>query len=690
MANKSAGNLVASLLLFLALAGFLVWSTEEANRGAMPLPIDHYTLHSHRSLSNQDLPRPWRILNLFTRRQLWEAVRGGGEGLVLDLGQVRELADGGSLDPKELYGTAWLGPYPFEAAESRYPYRRFRLSAPIADGRALLPVGMLCQPGLNSEGWRDRGVVAVRLHLRQARPGADRDLGVYDTMVAFKRTPAGYAVLPWLVEGPLVNQVASEDPGRVVITFITSRPVEAAVRLADGSLHASPSGQEHQVVLKDLKPDQEHAYQVLVGGLAGPKHHFRTAPAMGQGPVTFGFLGDSRAAPGGGDRAHMGINLDTLSRLSALAKARQCRFLAVGGDMVNGYSMSPEDLAGQLHAFKQALAGFWASAPVYPVMGNHEAVLRFYDFGLKTPVRVDQWPYALRSAEAVFAAAFSNPANGPLPSNPRRPDYLENVYSYQYGPLKMIALNNNYWAASHAHRTGGSPQGYMLPDQLEWLERELAMAERDPSVRYVMVYAQEPLFPCGGHVGDAMWHGGDNRVRAWEYSSQGLRPLGEGMLQVRNRLVRAFAASAKVVAVLASDEHAYHRLLIDKTVPVGDPDRDDANHDGRIDWQGAESASPLPGLPRPVWYLTSGGAGAPYYSEQPAPWSRHWQLSKNPGQGYRFSSQENLLLFEVTDSGVALTVLNPHGEVIDQVANLAAHLPAEQEFSSPKAAKDKL
>ena len=62
-------------------------------------------------------------------------------------------------------------------------------------------------------------------------------------------------------------------------------------------------------------------------------------------------------------------------------------------------------------------------------------------------------------------------------------------------------------------------------------------------------------------------------------------------------------------------------------------------------------------------------------------------MSKNPGQGYRFSSQENLLLFEVTASGVGLTVLNPHGEVIDQVANLAAHLPAEQEVLQPKAAR---
>ena len=589
--------------------GFWSGPPRRPTGGPCPLPIDHYTLHSHRSLSNQDLPQAWRILNLFTRRQLWEAVRGGGEGLVLDLGQVRELADGGSLDPKELYGTAWLGPYPFEAAESRYPYRRFRLSAPIADGRALLPVGMLCQPGLNSEGWRDRGVVAVRLHLRQARPGADRDLGVYDTMVAFKRTPAGYAVLPWLVEGPLVNQVASEDPGRVVITFITSRPVEAAVRLADGSLHVSPSGQEHQVVLKDLKPDQEHAYQVLVGGLAGPKHHFRTAPAMGQGPVTFGFLGDSRAAPGGGDRAHMGINLDTLSRLSALAKARQCRFLAVGGDMVNGYSMSPEDLAGQLHAFKQALAGFWASAPVYPVMGNHEAVLRFYDFGLKTPVRVDQWPYALRSAEAVFASAFSNPANGPLPSNPRRPDYLENVYSYQYGPLKMIALNNNYWAASHAHRTGGSPQGYILPTSWNGWSGSWPWPSAIPACAMSWSMPRSRCFPAGDTWATPCGTGATTGCGPGVFQP-GLRPAGEGVLQVRNRLVRPLPPApggggfglgrARLSSSLDRQDRAGGRSR---------PGRRQPRRAHRL----ARSRERLPPAraPAPVWYLTSGGAGRP-------------------------------------------------------------------------------
>ena len=49
------------------------------------------------------------------------------------------------------------------------------------------------------------------------------------------------------------------------------------------------------------------------------------------------------------------------------------------------------------------MAGFWRSRPVYPAMGNHEALLNVFDDGSKYGIALDQWPYATHSAEAVFA-----------------------------------------------------------------------------------------------------------------------------------------------------------------------------------------------------------------------------------------------------------------------------------------------
>jgi hypothetical protein len=113
-------------------------------------------------------------------------------------------------------------------------------------------------------------------------------------------------------------------------------------------------------------------------------------------------------------------------------------------------------------------------------------------------------------------------------------------------------------------------------------------------------------------------------------------------------------------------------VLIDKTVPIGDPSKDDKNADGRISWTNGETASPLPDLKHGVWYITCGGGGAPYYSEERTPWTVHWQQQSDPETGFRYSSQENLLLFSANDQGVSLTVLNPYGEIIDELKDLMA------------------
>ena len=612
------------------------------------------------------------VRNALTLPQLWAAVKGGKDGLTVDLSHVRELADGTTIDPAKLYGSVCFGPYPFEAAETPYAYKRFRFRVAIAKGKATLKVGKLLIPKHNSEGWKDTGQIVIRLKLHLERPGQDRALGVYDTFATFRRTPQAVEKLPSIVEGPLINLLTSDDPTTAVISFVTDQAAAAAVVLDDGRRFPGPAAQRHQFLLDKLTPRKPYAYRVQIGATATRPYTFRAAPPAGHGPVTFAYCGDSREGGGSTLATFMGVNYSTMERLAAFAFFQGADLFVMGGDLINGYTASKADFHTQLHAWKQTMAGFWNHRPVYPIMGNHEALLRAFDYGERFPVSLDRWPYATDSAEAAFADAFINPANGPTPSDPRRPTYRENVFALQYGLVKILALNNNYWLGSKPAKFGGSPEGYILDDQMRWIEAQLEQAERSPTVKYVFLVLQEPPFPNGGHLKDTMWYSGDNAVRAHTFRQGKLHPAPQGIIEVRNRLVRAAAASPKVAAVLACDEHSYHRVLIDRSVPIGVPATDDKNRDGKIDWKGAEPASPIAGLKHPTWYITCGGGGAPYYAEEPAPWNRHWKAKKNPRAGYRYSSQENIILFRADDKGVSARVYTPYGELLDELPDLMA------------------
>ncbi|MHC5050622.1 MAG: purple acid phosphatase family protein [Planctomycetota bacterium] len=601
--------------------------------------------------------------NLISLPDLTAAIRSGDrKGLLFDLGHVKTLLDGSPIDPAKVYGVVYAGPYPFEAAETKYAYKRFRVAGRIACGKGRINHGYLLGERHNSEGWTDRGTVAVRVELFEERAGRDRRLGTYDTFARFDR--AG-TKLPTLLEGPLLNLVRSDDPTRVVVSFVTDRPVEAAVEV-NGRTFGSQEKTQHEIPVDGLQPATEYRYHVRIGERVAT-HTFRSAPPKGEGTVRFAYCGDTREGVGGGARALMGVNHTVLQQLMGVVHGRGAEFAIMGGDLVNGYTTSPADFRLQLHAWKQAMRGFWSGAAVYPAMGNHEALLRNFDTGSRYGISLDRWPYATESAEAVFADVFVNPRNGPQASDPRRPTYLENVYSFHYGPVKLICFNNNYWISYAAALTGGCPEGYLMEDQLAWIEREVEAGQADPKVKYIVLYAQEPVFPNGGHVRDSMWHGGDNRVRAFTFHPEpkGLVPAAAGLVEVRNRLARLAAAHAKVAAVLGGDEHAYHKVLIDKNVPAGIPKKDDENGDGKL-----ETATPLRDLKHAVWYLVCGGGGAPYYSEQVTPWNRYWlEEAKDPSR-YAYSSQCNIFLFEAGANGISVEVLNPYGEVIDRIANL--------------------
>lgn len=592
-----------------------------------------------------------------------------GQGLMLDLGDT------------SYSGVIYTGPYPFEANESDYDYARYRLKSDLVDGVGTLPISPLFRDKYNANDWPAADMsLGYRLDLfRMGEDGIPTHLGFYDTVVSFLKQGDVFERNLTITEGPFVCLVRSDDPTSLAIAWETDQECTGYVyarymydrprkrTATEWKLVAvSENTQRHEALVTGLQPSSDYEYYVLCSNEAGQKtesrvYAFRTAPGRttpGFGKkIRFAFVSDSREGVGGGEQTYMGHNFAILSKIALDAHRRGADFFLFGGDLVNGYTTEPEDFRLQLRGWKQSLAGFWRTKPVYPAMGNHETLLNCYGDGSEDGICLDKWPYQTQSAEAIFAHEFYNPTNGPEASDPRRPTYKENVYHFRYGPVLLIAFNNNYWWTTNdkVQNYGGSPEGYMMGDQLEWVENVLNQAEKDRDIRYIILFAQEPVFPCGGHVKDAMWYNGNNNIRAaTSHDGETVVPERQGMIEARNRFWEAIAKSSKVAAVLAGDEHEYHRLLVDKTTPVGVYPEDDTNNDGVLD-----TFSSNPEFDHPTWQITAGTGGAPYYSREETPW-----------QPVYLSSQAGYCMFEADAKKISMTYYSITGQVVDYVENL--------------------
>ncbi len=654
------------------------------------LPVKHPSAIGYTELlGGENSVRTRGIRNLYSIKQIHKMIRGGNtSGLIFNASFVNTLLDGSKIDSSKIYGRVYTAPYPFEKKEGQYTYKRFRVSSPIIKGKGVIQLKYFLRKWMNSEGWTDKGQIVVRVHLMLEREKTDRDLGTYDTFVIFRKIGGLYRKMVSITEGPFINNLQSDDPKRVIISLKTSNPVIPKIILNDKRVFSSNIKKtNHEIEVNGLKPNRRYSYRIKLPDYSSKEYYFNSAPVSDERDVVFSYCGDSREGSGGGERTFMGVNYFTMERIANLSYLKKSDFFIFGGDLVNGRTANIDDFRTQIYGWKQLMSGFWHKSPVYTCIGNHEALLRFFRNKKNELVMFDRWPYKNESVEAVFGDVFIHPTNGPLPSDRRRPSYKENVYSFRYGPVKIIAFNNNYWISKTRGTTwripekfGGCPEGYIFEDQLKWIEKEVRDAEKDPKVRYTILFAQEPVFPNGGHISDCMWYEGDNGTRAFTYDPKSGKVVPEkhGIIEVRNRIVRLFASSKKVAAVLGADEHSYHKVLIDKNVPIGNMKKDYNKSTGKV-WEKGESCSPLDDLKYPVWYLVSGGGGAPYYSEESTPWNKFWK--NNPGfyprskhtsdNGcYYYSSQENFMLFKANKKKISVTIFNPYGEIIDRIDNL--------------------
>ncbi len=474
--------------------------------------------------------------------------------------------------------------------------------------------------------------------------------------------------LPTINDGPYVTMVSSDDPTSAEIVWETDELCYGEVITASATYNeAGDETRKHTVKLTGLAPDTDYEYTVRCEASDGREtfsnsYTMRTAPGKGQGPVIFAFASDSRPSSEGaggpprGNWNYMGTNAHILNEIVAGAYNNGTDFFIFGGDEIQGMTTVTEDFILQLKGWKQILAPYWRTRPVYTGMGNHEGLWNLDE----SWNWIDKWPYQTESGEAIFASEFYNPSDGPEPSDPRRPTYQENVYSFQYGPVMVISLNNTYWTGGAVY--GGSPWGYMMADQVEWLENTMARVDSDSTVKTVFVFMHSPVFPSMRHAGGAMFQGGDNNVRAYTKNAETgeLEPEVMGIIEIRNRMWTAIAGSPKVAAVFTGDEHAYHRTLITSSTPVGIYPDDDTDGDGVLD-----KFSPNPDFIHPVWHITCGGGGAPYVA--------NLESEAVPWEPERVTSHYGYLLIRAEGDKASLEfIANSVGEVMDQVDDLMA------------------
>jgi hypothetical protein len=360
-------------------------------------------------------------------------------------------------------------------------------------------------------------------------------------------------------------------------------------------------------------------------------------------PFVFAYASDSRNGQGGGERNLYGANAYIVNRIMALNKRENVAFMQFSGDLIDGYLTHKGETNLQYANWKRALEPFNHSMPVYVAMGNHEAL--GYAFKKdKNYVMLDGFPFESESAEAIFQSNFCNPESGlisedgaeydPDPNNQDFPSYKETVFSYQYGNVAMVVLNSNYWYAPFLEQhpeTGGNLHGYIMDNQLKWLESELQKLEANSSVDHIFLTLHTPFFPNGGHVADDMWYKGNNDPRATIAG----KPVKVGIIERRDQLLHLLVnKSQKVRAILTGDEHNYAKTQVGPAT---------AKYPLKWPLEKLE-------LKRSIWQINNGSAGAPYYAQEKTPWSN---MVSN------FSTQNVNVLFYVSGKQIEMRVINP-------------------------------
>ncbi|MEM9077318.1 MAG: hypothetical protein AAGC43_09770 [Bacteroidota bacterium] len=564
----------------------------------------------------------------YSLEQLFGNPQGTDGGVIMDFGDFE-----GSIT----YG---LIPY----GKAPHPLPVFRFVKTLESGKVDINIKRDFRYPYDFVDWQKNQILSIGYRLMD-----EKGMVVYDGEVSL--TGKGpFKVAPSIYEGPFINMLTDTS---ATIWFNTTSPISVNLQI-DGKSINSASGTHHEIEVSGLNPDSTYDYEIKYGGFT-QGYHLKTAPKPGsKAPFVFAYTSDSRHASGGGERKIYGANAYIMKKIAAVAYANNAAFMQFSGDLINGYLETNTETQVQYTNWKKAVEPFWHYMPFQVGMGNHEALgYIFRDSTGRSKGFIDKFPFATESAETSFAEAFVNPVStlksedGSTydPSNDTTdfPSYSENVFHYRYDNVAVVVLNSDYWYAPSLSRntiTSGGLHGYIMDNQLQWLENTIRSLEGDETIDHIFVTQHTPAFPNGGHSRDDMWYSGNNEKRPYVDG----KPLKHGIIERRDQYLNILInKSKKVLAILTGDEHNYNRLKLTDEVTIYPEEYPHKKLD----------------VSRPIYQINNGAAGAPYYAQEVLPWSEHTKA---------FSVENAVCLFYVDGPKVTMKVINPDTlNLIDEI-----------------------
>jgi predicted phosphodiesterase len=273
--------------------------------------------------------------------------------------------------------------------------------------------------------------------------------GTLAVLVQFRGyCPADFLPIGANIEAsPYVQNVTSTE---ATIMWRTPGEAEGIVEFGETAQLGSSAGGDlarlHSVRLTGLQPDTEYMYQVQSPGIEDEIETFRTAPGP-EGEVTAVVVGDT----GSGDTPQ--------ERLSNVMLEIEPDLVLHTGDVV--YPRGGE--CGYEERFYEPYNELIASAPVYPVLGNHDV---------------------LSENGEPYLTAFDLPAES---------SDTERFYSFDYGPLHVAALDSELYYGDNS---------IPAEEQKAWLREDLRTTDRP----WKIVVIHRPPY------NSSPYHGADPRV----------------------------------------------------------------------------------------------------------------------------------------------------------------------------------
>jgi hypothetical protein len=536
-----------------------------------------------------------------------------------------------------LNGTLYFGLIHYK--DSKHPLPVFYGSPlPIENGKAKVDIKNRLSGKYDMTGWTKSGFGTLGYRVVDE---AGKMLYEGRQNFQYHKDKKKFETRATIIEGPFVNRVT---PTSVTISATTNSPAIVKIEV-EGKEYQSKAEYNHEILIDGLKPDKAYNYTAKIWENE-QNYAFRTAPLPGvRKPFTFAYASDSRGGSGGGERDLYGANYYVIKKIMALSMMRDIEFAQFSGDLIDGYVTSGDDIDLQYVNWKRSVEAFAHYFPIYTSMGNHECLMRlFTNQKARKGVAINNFGFEDASSEAYFAKHFVNPQNGPksedgsvLDPDPKTtdfPSYDENVFYYTHDNVAVIVLNSNY-LYSPTNRSipivGGGLHGYIMDNQLQWLEETVNTLEADKNIDHVFVTLHTPFFPNGGHLYDDMWYNGNNEYRPYIAG----KAAEKGILERRDQLLDILVnKSKKTIAILTGDEHNYAKTEVGPKTNIYPEDYKESKIK----------------LKRTIYQVNNGAAGAPYYSQEQTPWTPFVS---------GFTTQHAVVFFNVNGKSLELEVVNP-------------------------------